>query len=205
MECEKLKVSADAIVMPAGMRLRIAENCRKQTIQTGKEFTMKHNNPTLIRKSVVIFAAVVLCLAMSVGALAATGALEGFFEDVTNRRGAVVGTAYTPAEGEISLSAAVDGEQLDVLVTFTEASKPPYCYAETLGIGAYRIVDTGSHAVREGHSAAAEIRDGQAQFSLPADEFPGGDYRLIVSGLSTAKKADAPLAVNGSFECTFTK
>ena len=204
MEYEMLKTSADAIVMPADMRLRIAENCRKQT-QTGKEFAMKNTKPAFIRKSAVIFAVVALCLVMSVGALAASGALEGFFEDVTDWRGAVVGTAYTPAEGEISLSAAADGEQLEVLVSFAAPNEAPCCYAETLGIGAYRIVDTSGHTVREGHSAAAEIRGGQAQFSLPADGLPDGDYRLVISGLYTEKKADAPLEISGKWEYAFKK
>ena len=205
MQYARLKTAAEAIVMPPDMRLRIAANCKKQIVQTGKELTMKHSKPAFIRKSVIIIAAVVLCLAMSVGALAATGALEGFFEDITDWRGAVTGTAYTPAEGEIRLTAAAEGEWLRVLVAFSAPDRAPYCYGEILGFDAYRIVDAENRTVSEGHSAAAEIRDGQAEFSLPAEGLESGSYHLVISGLRTEKKADAPLEIHGSWECNFVK
>lgn len=204
MKYETLKTAAETITMPKEMKRRIAETCRTQLSDTRKEGTMKSN--TVFKKRTAVLVALALCLALSVTALGATGTLEGFFRDVTNWQGAVVGTSYEQATNEIDVHAAVNGDSLTVLAVFADPQAAPYCFAETLRIAEYKIVDADGEVVKEGtDTAASEVIDGQAAVSISLADLESGSYTLIVSAFVSEKKADQPLPLNGSWECTFTK
>lgn len=203
MKYEMLKTAAEAITMPEEMKCRIAEHCRTQ-LDTRKEPVMKSR--AVFKKRTAILVALALCLVLSVTALGATGVLGGFFRDVTNWQGAVVGTSYEQATDEIDVKAAVNGDALTVLAVFADPQMAPYCEAELLRIAEYKIVDADGKVVKEGtETAASEVIDGQAAVAIPLADLADGDYTLIVSAFVTEKKADQPLPLNGSWTCTFTK
>lgn len=202
MELQKLKHAADTITMPDDMKHRIVRNCRTQIYSIGKESTMKNN---VFRKSAAVAAAVVICLSLSVTALAATGVLKGSFRDIMNWQGAVVGTSYEQATDEISMSVTVNGQELTVQATFADPQMAPYVYSERLGITHYRIVDENGKAVKEGAAESVEVVNGQAAVKITLDDIDCGRYKLIVSAFVSEKKADQPLNINGNWECVFTK
>lgn len=137
MDYEKLKSAAETITMPEEVKRRIVRNCKTQILNSRKEIVMKTNkNNTFIRKPAAVFVAVALCLSLSVTALAATGVLQGFFQDITDYRGAVVGTSYEQATDEISMDVTVNGNELTALATFINPQMAPYSEAEKLGIAA---------------------------------------------------------------------
>ena len=119
MDYEKLRSAAETITMPEDTKRRIVRNCKTQISNSRKENLMKINqNHTFTRKPAAVFVAVVLCLCLSVTVLAATGISKGYFRDITNWQGAVVGTSYEQASDEISMDATVNGNELTVLATF---------------------------------------------------------------------------------------
>ena len=206
MDYEKLKSAAETITMPEEVKRRIVRNCKTQILNSRKEIVMKTNkNNTFIRKPAAVFVAVALCLSLSVTALAATGVLQGFFQDIIDYRGAVVGTSYEQATDEISMDVTVNGDELTVMATFANPQMAPYSEAEKLGIAAYQVVDANGKVVAEGAAESTEIVNGQAAVNIKLDGIDRGSYKLIVTAFVTEKKADQPLNISGAWECAFTK
>lgn len=162
-------------------------------------------NNSFFRKPAAVFAVLAVCLSISVTALAATGTLKGFFRDITNWQGAVVGTSYEQATDEIDVTVTANDEELTVLATFADPKIFPYREVEKLGIAAYRIVDTNGKTVSEGAAASAEVVNGRAAVNIQLDDLDSGSYRLMISAFVGEKKAEQPLNINGSWECEFSK
>ena len=202
MEYEKLKNAAENIVMPDDMKCRIARNCRPQIMDSGKETTMRKIH---FRKPIAICAVLVICLSLTVAAVAAPGRVKGFFRDVKDWRGAVVGTSYEQATDEIHMSVTVNGQELTVLATFVNPQMAPYKYVERLGIAEYKIVDAKGKTVEKGSAESAEIRNGQTAIKIPLDGLDGGNYNLVVSAFVAEAKAEQPLPLHGHWETKFTK
>ena len=206
MEFENLKSAAQEITMPEEMKRRIAHNC-KQIETTMEEHNMNNRkNTSFFRKPAAVFAALAVCLSLSVTALAATGVLQGFFRDITNHSGAIVGTSYEQATDEIDMDVTVDGDELTVLATFVDPNKFPYRESQLLGIADYRIMDAEGNVVQEGATDKfTPVANGQASIVLELNELATGSYKLIVTAFVSEKKADQPLNINGNWECEFTK
>ena len=206
MEFENLKSAAKEITMPEEMKRRIAHNC-KQIETTMEEHNMNNRkNTSFFRKPVAVFAALAVCLSLSVTALAATGVLQGFFRDITNYSGAIVGTSYEQATDEIDMDVTVDGDELTVLATFVDPNKFPYRESQLLGIADYRIMDAEGNVVQEGATDKfTPVANGQASIVLELNELATGSYKLIVTAFVSEKKADQPLNISGTWECEFSK
>lgn len=205
MEFENLKSAAQEITMPEEMKRRIVHNC-KQIETTMEEHNMNNRkNTSFFRKPAAVFAALAVCLSLSVTALAATGVLQGFFRDITNRSSAIVGTSYEQATDEIIMDVTVNGDELTVMVSFANPQMAPYVYAEQLGIAQYRIVDVNGKEIKDGSAGSAEVVNGQASVNIELDGISNGSYKLIVTAFVSEKKADQPLNINGNWECEFTK
>jgi hypothetical protein len=206
MEFENLKSAAQEITMPEEMKRRIAHNC-KQIETTMEEHNMNNRkNTSFFRKPAAVFAALAVCLSLSVTALAATGVLQGFFRDITNHSGAIVGTSYEQATDEIDMDVTVDGDELTVLATFVDPNKFPYRESQLLGIADYRIMDADGNVVQEGATDKfTPVANGQASIVLELNGLATGSYKLIVTAFVSEKKADQPLNISGTWECEFSK
>lgn len=206
MELENLKSAAKEITMPEEMKRRIAHNCKKVIVNTMEEHTMNHRkNVSFFKKPAAVFAALAICLSISVTALAATGTLKGFFRDITNWQGAVVGTSYEQATDEIDVNVTANGEKLTVLATFADPQIFPYREVEKLGIAEYCIVDTNGKTVSEGAAESVEVVNGCAAVCIQLDDLDSGSYRLMIRAFVGSKKAEQPLNINGNWECKFSK
>lgn len=203
MEYEKLKSAAEAITMPEEMKQRIVRNCKTQISDSGKESLMKHNN--FLRKPVAILIAFALCIGLSITAVAAPDILRGYFRDLTNWQGAVVGTSYEQATDEISVNVTVNGKELTVLATFSVPQELPYREVEKLGIAAFQIVDAKDRIIKEGTADTVEVINGQAAIKIQLNDMESGCYKLIVTAFVDEKKADQPMNINGRWECAFIK
>ena len=202
MDYEKLKSAAETITMPEEVKRRIVRNCRAQILNSGKETVMKKIH---FRKLAVIAAVLVVCLSLTVAAMAVPSTRKGFFRDITDWRGAVVGTSYEQATDEINMSVTVNGNELTVGATFSIPQEFPYRAAEKLGIAAYRIVDGNGRTVKEGTAESTKVANGQTVILIPMEGIDSGDYKLIVTAFVTEKKAEQPLNLNGYWEAVFTK
>ena len=206
MEMELLVKKVNEIEMPEAMQERIIRNCYDKFDQEGNIMN-KRANFNFIRKPLAAVASLVLCLCLAGGAaLAATGHLQGFFRDIVNRGGAVVGTSYEQATDEIEVSIAETEGGLTVLVTMIHPDMAPYSELELLGIEEYEIVDLSGRVVVKGEATELfEIIDGKAYVTLTLENIPEGNYKVVVSGFVGSKKADQPLVISGDWECEFTK
>ncbi|MBQ8315069.1 MAG: hypothetical protein IJX95_04935 [Lachnospiraceae bacterium] len=191
------------IEMPKEMRERILDNCYTEM----EEMTMRKNNgKNVFRKPMVAAAVLVACLCVTgVGAMAATGKLTGFFQDVTGLFGAVTGTTYEQATDEIEMKIT---EVSDILAVEMEmdGTKAPYRELETIEVGSYRIVSAdGDVVAKDEMSTAAPIVDGTASVSVALPDVAAGTYKLVITELIGSKKADQPLPIYGEWECEFVK
>lgn len=201
MEFENLKAAARSITMPEATKGRIVKNCNTMR----KETYMNHNQKTMIRRPAAVLAVMVLCLSLSVTVLAATGTLDGFFMDLKNFGGAIVGTAYENATDEITFDASVEGNELIVFAGFADPEAFPYRETEQLGIAEYQILNGKNEVVQEGSVEAAQVVDGSAVLKIGIDDLESGSYLLKVSAFVSEKKADQPLNLYGNWEFAVTK
>ena len=191
------------IEMPSEMRERILEKCDMKT----EEMTMRKNNgKNLFRKPVMAAAVLAAFLCVTgVSAMAATGKLSGFFQDVKGMFGAVTGTTYEQATDEIEMSIA---EVSDILVVemVMDATKAPYRELETMEVGNYRIVSADGDVVAKGNqSTVASLVDGMASVSVALPDVATGTYKLVITELIGTAKADQPLKIHGEWECEFSR
>ena len=201
MKYSNIKNVAEKIVMPEDMKRRIITNCKLEISQTRKESFMKKNK--MFKRPAAVFAAMAICLSLSVSAMAAAGMLKGFFQDIKRPDGAVVGTTYEQATDEIAIGLNVNDDVLVVETSFT--GEAPFI-AEELGLGDYQIVDGNGKVVKEGASTGyAEIIDGHATMKIYMNDVADGSYKLIINSFIATAKADQPLIVNGNWVCNFTK
>jgi len=204
MDHKTLKTAAESIKLPSDAKYRIIQNCKKEIIRNMEEPIVKHNL-SFFRKPAAVLTALVLCLSLSVTALAG-GPLKGFFRDITDYRGAIVGTSYEQATEEITLSAAASEDTLSATVTFVNPHAFPYRETQQLRIAAYQIFDAEGHLVTEGtHTDASNVIAGQATIAIPLSGMESGSYKLLVTTFTSEKKADQPLNLNGTWECVFEK
>lgn len=200
---KKLAEEIKKIEMPKEMRERILNKCDMKT----EEMTMRKNNgKNLFRKPVLAAAVLAACLCVTgVTAMAATGKLGGYFQDVKGLFGAVTGTTYEQATDEIEMSIT---EVSDVLVVnmVMDGTKAPYRELENIEVGSYRIVSAEGDVVEKGEiSTVASVMDGKASVSVALPDVAAGTYKLVITELIGTKKADQPLAIHGEWECEFSK
>lgn len=194
------------IEMPDEMRKRIIANCfdaLNKERNTGETRMRRINNRW--KKSLPIAAALVLGVCITgVTAMAATGKLEGFFKDIKNWNGAVVGTAYEQATEEIAVSIKEVTNELIVLVTIEEPEKPPYLYSELFGIVSYKIEDMEGNVVLNEEAFGERVNfSNQMSLEIPLNQIPSGEYKLVIEQFISEKKADQPLKISGNWECEF--
>ncbi len=198
MEIEMLKGFRN-VAMPDEMKERVIKKCTAELCKR-EENKMKK----IFKKPVAIVAAVVACICLSVTALAASGQLDGFLENITNWNGAITGEVYKQATEEIKVNVASADNQLIVTTEFVKSDKPPYSAQDFLQIGAYKILDSNGNVVIEGNtSEAIEITDGFAEMKIDTDELESGSYTLVISSFIGSKKAEQPLDIFGNWVCEF--
>ncbi len=198
MEMEILKDFRN-VAMPDEMKERIMKKCTAELCKK-EENKMKK----IFKKPVAIMVAVVACICLSVTALAASGQLDGFLEDIKSWNGAITGEVYKQATEEIKVNVTSADNQLIVTTEFVKVDKPPYNVQEFLQIGAYKILDSNGNVVIEGNtSEAAEITDGMAEIKIDTDGLESGSYTLVISSFVGSKKAEQPLEIFGDWVCEF--
>lgn len=205
---ELLKKKMEEIKMTGAMQERILQNCRKEAEKerTDLSMTERKNNRRWFQKPLAVAAAFALCLTLgSVTALAASGKLEGFFKDITDRRGAVTGTTYEQATDEIDVNVKEEGSVFRVEVKFKDAEKAPFSELEMLAVGSIQIVDeAGTVVIKPDAGEAVPVQDGQAVLTIDRTNLPEGQYTLQLQSFTGSSKADQPLSINGNWECEFS-
>ena len=199
MVYKELKKSVEEIKMSDEMKSRIISNCYSQ-ISNEEEYVMKKTN-VRFKKMLPLVAVLVVCV-ISVGAVVANH-FRGF-KDVTKGT-AVVGTVYDEATERVKLDAEVK-DNLIVSAEFVEFNKPPYTEIDVMDINSYKIVDSSGKVVNEGTAkSTSDFENGKVSFELPLDNVASGEYKLVINEFVGSKKADQPLPIKGTWECSFVK
>lgn len=199
MDKKKFVNKIKEIEMPKDMQQRIIEKCY---IETEKKRMNK-----MFKKPMVAVASFALCVClMGVTALAATGKLEGYFRDIKRWDGAVIGTAYEQATDEVEVNIIEVSDKLVVEITMVKPKEAPYSFFEMFGIKKYKIVDTNGNVIVENENLEmSAIANNKVLVNVPLDDVGNGEYTLIVSELVGSSKADQPLGLNGTWECSFRR
>ena len=199
MDKKKFVNKIKEIEMPKDMQQRIIEKCY---IETEKKKMNK-----MFKKPMVAVASFALCVClMGVTALAATGKLEGYFRDIKRWDGAVIGTAYEQATDEVELNIVEVSDKLVVEITMVNFKEAPYSFFEMFGIKNYKIVDAnGKVTVENENLEMSAIENNKVLVNVPLDDVGNGEYTLIVSELVGGSKADQPLGLDGTWECSFRR
>ncbi len=220
MDEERLRDTVKKIEMPDEMRARIIKNCQSRILEEANgiamnEYKAKRNRQPkqaarnaipkrrLKAAATVAAFAVSLCLCLTVA-----GAMShlGFFQDVRDWTGAVVGTEYEQATDEIDVTVSADIRRHEITIRAVMAHPDilPYRDLETLGIESYEIIDSSGDVVVEGGKTDFfELADGKSEITIPLDS-DRGEYRLVITAFVGAKKADIPLPIHGTWECAFS-
>ena len=105
----------------------------------------------------------------------------------------------------IKLGAEVK-DTLVVSVDVVEYNKPPYIELDIMDINSYKIIDSAGKIVNEGTAkSTSAFENGKVTFELPLDDIESGEYKLIINEFVGSKKADQPLPIKGTWECSFIK
>ena len=199
MDKKKFVNKIKEIEIPKDMQQRIIEKCY---IETEKKSMNK-----MFKKPMVAVASFALCVClMGVTALAATGKLEGYFRDIKRWDGAVIGTAYEQATDEVELNIVEVSDKLVVEITMVKPKEAPYSFFEMFGIKKYKIVDTNGNVIVENENLEmSAIANNKVLVNVPLDGVANGEYTLIVSELVGSSKAEQPLGLSGTWECSFRR
>ena len=199
MDKKKFVNIINEIQMPKDMQQRIIEKCY---IETEKKSMNK-----MFKKPMVAVASFALCVClMGVTALAATGKLEGYFRDIKRWDGAVIGTAYEQATDEVEMNIIEVSDKLVVEITMVNFKEAPYSFFEMFGIKKYKIVDTKDNVIVENENLEmSAIANNKVLVNVPLDGIANGEYTLIVSELVGSSKAEQPLGLSGTWECSFRR
>lgn len=201
MECGRLKEAVKRIELSDAARARIVQNCQSAGAYKTEKKTL---HTALVRFKRPLAVAVALSFCLCFAAAAAAGRF-GFFKDIKNWNGAVVGMQYEQASEEIAVEATPGEGGLIVTAVLLYPDKPPYSAEESLGIDSYRIADMSGNIVMEGgRTAFFEIAGGKAEILLPLHDIPGGEYKLMIDAFVGRKKADQDLVIRGTWECVFS-
>ena len=168
-------------------------------------------NFTFVRRFITVCATMVICLSLVACGVSENSSsipepTKGYFRDITNVWGAVVGTSYEQATNEISISLNTDDDQLSVLITFIDPTIPPYSEEELISIADYQILDQNGKTVKEGSTEATEIVDGQAIINIDLNGFTPNNYTLVISAFEAWELPGdgSTLTLNGGWSCDFS-
>ncbi|MBE6122784.1 MAG: hypothetical protein E7190_08720 [Erysipelotrichaceae bacterium] len=196
METGMLKEEVMKIEIPEVMKERIAAQCTSRMQEGGKAgFRLRPAS---------VSALFLICFALAGVSGLAYGKLQGYFRDVKNPIGAVTGTAYEDADEEIMISAERKDGRIIAGITFADKEMFPYRELELIRITEYELQDEDGVVIPAEAGDAAVIKDGTACVTLRADIPAGGRYTLIITELEGLKKADQPLKIHGTWECSFS-
>lgn len=164
-------------------------------------------------RKVGLFAVIVFMMLLSAcqdtNAVRKPESADGYFEDVTAWNGSVVGTTYENATNEILFTLeAMEAVEATVSITakFVDLQKFPYRELEELSIPKYTILDQSGAAVAEGSAQYRFVdrEQGETVFEVSLAGLEKGDYRIKIEGLEGRKKADLPIPISGTWECSFS-
>ena len=172
----------------------------------------RNMNKNQIKKTVAAAAIALVCV-FAVVSTTFADSIKGMFKDITRFDGAVTGSQYINATDEVSIAV----EEVTVLenkvlvpveITFLNPGTVPFREFEWVEVDVFEILNEDGEVVvnEKDANVVSSITDGIVNLSLEVEAgklVVGENYTLIIESFDGCKKADAPLAVKGKWECIF--
>ena len=176
------------------------------------------NKPKKIFKTSVALASVLALLIITVTMTPLANSFKGFFTDITRFDGAITGTKYENASNEIKVNVIkqINDNANDVIplqLVFENPNEAPFLYIQEIAVSDYMIIDNKTGEVLKlecypEYSGKATIKEGRASLDLSINNIKlesGKEYTLVIKKMYGLSKADAPLYIDGSWECSFKR
>ena len=198
----------DAIEIPENLH----ERCVAGAMKAKSEMEERNMNKNQIKKTVAAAAVALVCV-FAVGSTTFADSIKGMFKDAKRFDGAVTGSEYVNATDEVRVTAGevtvTDTEvYVFVEIAFLNLEAAPFKYIEWVEVDAFEILSADGEVVvsEEEVNVVCSVKDGCANLSLSVEAgklVAGETYTLVIESFEGCKKADAPLAVKGEWECAF--
>ena len=131
--------------------------------------------------------------------------MQGFFKDIYSITGAVIGSTYEQTTDEMEIKIAGISDIIEIEAKMLKPGSVPYNSFDVFGIESYKIEDMeGKMLIKGKPSEMSEIKNGTVMVSIPLQKFPTGKYKLVITELVGASKADQPCVIHGNWECEFS-
>lgn len=198
----------DAIEIPENLH----KHCVAGVMRAKSETEERNMNKNQIKKTVAAAAIALVCV-FAVVSTTFADSIKGMFKDITRFDGAVTGSQYINATDEVSIAV----EEVTVLenkvlvpveITFLNPGTVPFREFEWVEVDVFEILNEDGEVVvnEKDANVVSSITDGIVNLSLEVEAgklVVGENYTLIIESFDGCKKADAPLAVKGKWECIF--
>lgn len=168
----------------------------------------KFKNITWLRRLTTTAAVLAVCAVTVVSA----GALTGYFNDVKNFSGAIVGTEYINATNDIQMNVLeTNAEYITLDISFVNPSEAPFAFIQKLAVTEYIVLDQNNNEVFAvnsdiENSLAAIIEADGALIKLPTKNLNLEEtYTLKINTIYGLAKAEQPLKITGDWKSEFKR
>lgn len=168
----------------------------------------KFKNVTWLKRLATTAAVLAVCAVTVVSA----GALTGYFKDVKNFSGAIVGTEYINATNDVQMNVLdANDEYITLDINFVNPSEAPFAFIQELAVTEYIVLDQNNNEVfavnsdAENCSTAIIEADGTL-IKLPTKYLNNEEtYTLKINTIYGLAKAEQPLKITGDWKCEFKR
>ena len=170
-----------------------------------------------MKRTFAIAAVLALCI-ITVTMTPLANSIKGFFSDIVRFDGAVTGTKYENATNDIKVDVLeLTFENGNVIIpldlTFENPTEAPFPYIQEVAVSEYKILDKNNKEVIKTKVSADDGNKGTVSkdkvvVSLSLNDAKlksGEEYTIVIDKMYGLSKADAPLHITGTWECSFTR
>ena len=170
-----------------------------------------------MKRTFAIAAVLALCI-ITVTMTPLANSIKGFFSDIVRFDGAVTGTKYENATNDIKVDVLeLTFENGNVIIpldlTFENPTEAPFPYIQEVAVSEYKILDKNNKEVIKTKVSAEDGNKGTVSkdkvvVSLSLNDAKlksGEEYTIVIDKMYGLSKADAPLHITGTWECSFTR
>lgn len=172
----------------------------------------KFKNITWLKRIATTAAVLAICAVTVVSA----GGLKGYFKDIKNFSGAIVGIEYLNATNEIKFDVLeANDEHITLKANFTNPNEAPFAsiFTQELAVTEYKILDKNDKEILTVNSDIEDaittaIDSEEILIKLPIADTSlniNDTYTLEISTIYGLSKADQPLKITGDWKCEFKR
>ena len=168
----------------------------------------KFKNVTWLKRLATTAAVLAVCAVTVVSA----GALTGYFKDVKNFSGAIVGTEYINATNDVQMNVLdANDEYITLDINFVNPSEAPFAFIQKFAVTEYIVLDQNNNEVFSvnsdvENSSTAIIEADGALIKLPTKHLNNKEtYTLKINTIYGLVKAEQPLKITGNWKCEFKR